>query len=469
MSDQRITVAIVYSGNWRDHVAVEVLALHETNPDCKIYLLSDEDGRLDIPGCVFIDIVPLGEQRITNRKFVSSRFTIWAWYRLLLPEVIPEARVLYIDADAIVNGSLQEFWDTGLQGGALVAGVRDVGITKGQLKEIGLKPGAPFINAGVTLLDLDGIRSAGLYEKWLEEINTKNYSTGDQHVINGTCRGRINLVDSRWNSSLSTGFADEPVIAHYAGTAQDKGWSQDCKLPIKPIWDKWAVRYAEADQQPQPELRIPKVIHTAWYGPKEMPDVAKRCMETWHQHMPDWQIKVWNESNMAPSHNRYALAAYKAGKFAHVWDWLRLRVLYWEGGVTLDTDVQVLKSLEPFLQHRAFTSHEADKWLLSATLGAELQHPWIKMLLDHYERKVFDGGKEPNTQLVTRLSQPWIERQENGFTYLRDGVVVYPTEYLAPFDHHKMVAMPTENTHAAHLFLGSWLGRSTVGRELVPT
>jgi lipopolysaccharide biosynthesis glycosyltransferase len=104
-------------------------------------------------------------------------------------------------------------------------------------------PSEPYINAGVALLDLDKIRDYGVYERWLHDINSRAFSCGDQDVINRACRGNIALVSNEYNSSLSTGFADQPKIMHWAGPADSKPWVNR-QARNHHIWQRWANDYA---------------------------------------------------------------------------------------------------------------------------------------------------------------------------------------------------------------------------------
>lgn len=237
-------VALCYSPNWTSYAEIEAFAIRQTNPGARVYLISDSTGKpAPAPGCTFIDVERLYRQRIPSAINVDGRFTQYALYRLLLPEIIPDARLLYVDADALVVSSLQDLWQRGLDGGALVAGVRDVGILESQLRDIGLSPGDVYINAGVTLMDLHGIRAAGLPAEWLRLINSRHFSCHDQDVINMTCQGRINLVGNEWNSSLSTGFAPDPKIMHWAGGASDKPWC-NYRVHRHDLWARWAALHA---------------------------------------------------------------------------------------------------------------------------------------------------------------------------------------------------------------------------------
>ena len=104
-----------------------------------------------------------------------------------------------------------------------------------------------------------------------------------------------------------------------------------------------------------------------------MPQAAKDCIATWHKYMPDWEYKLWNEDNFDVHCNAYCSEAYKAGKYAFVSDVARLVALRDEGGLYLDTDVEVFRSFEPLLHHHAFAGFEGCKRVLVATcvLGSE--------------------------------------------------------------------------------------------------
>jgi hypothetical protein len=206
---------------------------------------------------------------------------------------------------------------------------------------------------------------------------------------------------------------------------------------------------------------IPRRLHYCWFGGRPKPPLIERCIASWRQHLAGWDITEWNEANFDLGQVPYTAAAAKAGMWAFVTDLVRLWALWNHGGIYMDADVEVTRNLDHFRVHRAFTGMEADQWMLSATMGAEARHPWIGMLLRHYEAATF-GDRTPNTQVVTRLSASWVECKEDGFTFLRDGVVIYPTDYFTPYDHQALRATPTERTHCVHHFAGTWLGRTPV-------
>ena len=106
---------------------------------------------------------------------------------------------------------------------------------------------------------------------------------------------------------------------------------------------------------------IPKTIHYCWFGRGKMPEQAERCIASWRKFMPDWNYRLWNDYNFDLSLNAYAREAYEARKFAFVSDYVRLWALEREGGVYLDTDVEVFKPFDDLLGYQAFAGFEGSK------------------------------------------------------------------------------------------------------------
>lgn len=94
---------------------------------------------------------------------------------------------------------------------------------------------------------------------------------------------------------------------------------------------------------------IPKVIHYCWFGGKEKPELVKKCIDSWKKYCPDWEIYEWNETNFDISLVVYMKEAYEMKKWAFVSDVARLMIIYLNGGVYLDTDVELTGSIETWL------------------------------------------------------------------------------------------------------------------------
>lgn len=87
---------------------------------------------------------------------------------------------------------------------------------------------------------------------------------------------------------------------------------------------------------------LPKKIHYCWFGGKEKPEDVKKYIASWKRYCLDYEIKEWNESNFDIHENDYCREAYEDKKWAFVTDYVRLNALYEEGGLYMDTDLQLV-------------------------------------------------------------------------------------------------------------------------------
>lgn len=206
---------------------------------------------------------------------------------------------------------------------------------------------------------------------------------------------------------------------------------------------------------------IPRIIHYCWFGRGPMPELALKCIESWHKFMPDYEYRLWNEDSFDVTSVPYVKEAYEARKFAFVTDYVRLYALYTEGGVYMDTDVEVLKPYDDLLELSGFTGYEGSKYLppVTGTMASEPGNAWVKEQLDSYQGAHFllpDGSLDTttNTVRITRIMK------DGGF--VPDGkkqvykdMYVFPVEYFCPRQTTGEVIM-TDNTYCDHHFLGSW-------------
>lgn len=210
---------------------------------------------------------------------------------------------------------------------------------------------------------------------------------------------------------------------------------------------------------------IPKIIHYCWFGRGPKNDLALKCIESWKRVLPDYQIKEWNEENFDISQNIYTKEAYDSRKFAFVTDYVRLYALYFEGGVYMDTDVEVLKSYTPFLNHNAFSGFETDGNVPTGMMAAEKGSIWAKELLDGYANRKFilDSGQFDMTTNTTVITQYMISKGlvlNNTYQDFPGLCTMYPADYFCPKDHRTGKIKCTKNTVCIHHFAGSWLNHS---------
>ena len=206
---------------------------------------------------------------------------------------------------------------------------------------------------------------------------------------------------------------------------------------------------------------IPRKIHYCWFGRGPMPELALKCIESWHRFMPDYEYKLWNEDNFDITIVPYVKEAYEARKYAFVTDYVRLYALFTEGGIYMDTDVEVLKPYDDLLSLPGFTGYEGSKYLppVTGTMASEAGNEWVKEQLDSYSDAHFiksDGSLDTTTN-TTRISSI-MERNGfilNGKKCVYKDMHIFPVDYFCPRQTTGEMLF-SENTYCDHHFMGSW-------------
>lgn len=208
-------------------------------------------------------------------------------------------------------------------------------------------------------------------------------------------------------------------------------------------------------------MSIPKVIHYCWFGRGDMPKLAEKCLKSWKKFCPDYEIVCWNEDNFDINENRYAREAYDAKKWAFVSDYVRLKVLYENGGIYLDTDVELIKPLDKLIEDGGFMGFD-DSGIVSTGLGfaCEKGNELVGRLLKDYKDISFilpDGScditpcPDRNTKTLIELGMD-LENKNQIFM----GIKMLPEDYLCPVKYYTGKKEITKNTYSIHHFCASW-------------
>lgn len=223
---------------------------------------------------------------------------------------------------------------------------------------------------------------------------------------------------------------------------------------------------------------IPKILHYCWLSGEPFPSCVETCLASWKDFLPDFSFRLWDIDSLDELDSDYLKEAISQKKWACAADYIRLYALYQYGGVYLDTDVMLFKSLAPHLQQTAFIGKESSihfegrlssQYLTSHCLGAEKGHPFVKDCLDYFDGRHFVQSNNERLPLSLRYSPvflPYVQSEiarvygyDNRpsiqeIQHCKDGLVIYPSRY---FDATNI----TDETVCRHLALGSWRDRKS--------
>ncbi len=207
---------------------------------------------------------------------------------------------------------------------------------------------------------------------------------------------------------------------------------------------------------------IPKIVHYCWFGNKEKSNLVKKCIASWKKYLPDYKIKEWNEDN-SPANINYINNALKNKKFANASNLVRLHALYSEGGIYFDTDIEVIRRFDSFLNDECFLGFQTDKtyqnWINNAVIGSIPKNQFIKRLYDSLLHN-FDGTESASLSSPKLTTTVLKKMGLNNYGMQNIGTVkIYPKEYFYPYpwDGKFTDDCIKKNTYCIHHWEKSWL------------
>ena len=213
-------------------------------------------------------------------------------------------------------------------------------------------------------------------------------------------------------------------------------------------------------------MSIPKKIHSCWFGNGEKPESVKKCINSWKEKLPDYEIYEWNENNIDFKSNSYAREAYENKKWAFVTDYVRLLVLVKFGGFYFDTDVEVLRPFDDLLQYNAIVGFEEERYIMTAVLGAKANHPVFLEWLRQYDNMHFIlDNNELNTTTNVKVFSDILYKHgliPNGSRQCLSNIEVFPCDYFSPKNYYTEKICITSNSYTIHHFSKSWCKKESI-------
>lgn len=219
--------------------------------------------------------------------------------------------------------------------------------------------------------------------------------------------------------------------------------------------------------------KIPKTIHYCWFGGKKIPNLSRKCIKSWKKYCPEYEIIQWDESNFDFNCNTFVKEAYESKNWAFVSDYARLKIIYENGGIYFDTDVEVLRSIDSLLENECFMGVQQNDKLIATGLGfgAMPKNKMVKCMLDQYENIIFDERKK------REFACPYLNTNAfniYGFNYKNEiqeigGAKIYPPKYFDPISPGKSIDLKCDDTFSIHHYSSSWTSLTNRVKRRVST
>ena len=238
-----------------------------------------------------------------------------------------------------------------------------------------------------------------------------------------------------------------------AGAVLTESWYDLCLMNVK----KPPEDYRRFQDQ-----KIPKKIHTFWFSSDPIPVEYENCMGTWRRFCPDYEIIVWNLKTYTADDCLYYSQAVQQRQWAFASDYARADIVFREGGIYMDMDVEVVRPLDDLLYNEAYMGFENMEYVeCGSGFGAVAGSIIIGEIRDVYKTIPFilPDGEQDRTTCPKRYSEVLWKHglRKNGGFQLLENVTVFPFESLTAKSFGSGHIYRTKHTYTIHHHKGSWL------------
>lgn len=223
---------------------------------------------------------------------------------------------------------------------------------------------------------------------------------------------------------------------------------------------------------------IPKIIHLCWLSGDPFPTDIQKCMDSWKNILPDYEVWLWGKLPSEPkcyeglkitekkfevNSTLWTKQAYENKKYAFAADYIRLYALYNYGGIYLDSDVLMYKSFDDLLKLPYFIGQDYEHCFEAAIIGAEKGTKWIGEILEYYEDRCFI--KEDRTLDTLPLPRIFLQKLNGKYRFYRlQKLIDYDKSdrdfYLFDRDffnsRNSCQSIKTKKSYCTHNYAGTW-------------
>ena len=146
----------------------------------------------------------INDEEFCKNLGINVSHSHFIYLDLFLHKILPSNidKVLKLDSDSIITGSLKDLWNEDIEDYCLAAALEiklNIDSANHYKKSLGLKETDPYINAGVLLINLKKFREMNFDSQFVKYINDNNPVYCDQDTINVILKDKIKIVDLRYN------------------------------------------------------------------------------------------------------------------------------------------------------------------------------------------------------------------------------------------------------------------------------
>jgi FkbM family methyltransferase len=191
---------------------------------------------------------------------------------------------------------------------------------------------------------------------------------------------------------------------------------------------------------------IPRIIHFS--VPEVLTPGQSEIIALARDKHPGWEVKVWQDPI---DRSGFKLSQFldMANSGAQRADLIRLDAVFRYGGVYVDSDIRLLKSLEPLVtNYDFFVCSENGRLATNAMFGATQGHPAIARLIDDLIESPPDWSVPPNVTTGPVFFSNILQ--------WRSDVSIVPRETFYPYNWNEQARAPHPQTYGVHEWAASW-------------
>lgn len=216
--------------NWYQYLPTVCNSILTNNPDAMIQILCEDDYITSIqhPQVNFLNVSNIKTVIDDDPRYKTYHLPRMTFMRLSLERLVPDDKVIYLDTDLIVDGSLKPLWDMD-ENKYMLGGCIDKNCVRFQ---------HIYFNAGVLVISLKQWRQIQFEKQASTLLKYRYFSLGDQDIINELCTTKLEFPNCfNYGIHLRDQRLTQPLVVYHSSW-RPKVW-EDTRTPL---WNKYYVK-----------------------------------------------------------------------------------------------------------------------------------------------------------------------------------------------------------------------------------